>query len=102
MCFLFSSCDLFVDNCVDCVSGVLQCDVCHFQDTMPDGSCIACKRLWDRNTYDLFDGNCIACKRFGDRNTHDLFASVDCKNRFEDSCYLILNNTEQHDNAVNR
>jgi len=67
MCFLFSSCDLFVDNCVDCVSGVLQCDVCHFQDTLPDGSCIA----------------------------------FDCDNRFEDSCYLILNTTEQHNNAVN-
>ena len=83
MCFLFSSCNLFVDNCVDCVSGVLQCNVCHFQDTLPDGSCIACKRFWDRNTFDL-------C------------ASVDCKNRFEDSCYLILNTTEQHNNAVNR
>ena len=27
---------------------------------------------------------------------------VDCTDRFEDSCYLVLNNTEQHDNAVNR
>ena len=30
------------------------------------------------------------------------FTSVDCTNRFEDSCYLILKNTEQHNNAVNR
>ena len=43
MCFLFSSCDVFTDTCVDCSSGVLQCTVCHFQDTMPDGTCAACE-----------------------------------------------------------
>merc|ERR1712055_48061 len=67
MCFLFSSCDVFTDTCVDCSSGVLQCNVCHFQDTMQDGTC----------------------------------AAFDCTNRFEDSCYLILKNIEQHNNAVN-
>merc|ERR1712198_101136 len=31
MCFLFSSCEVFTDTCVDCSSGVLQCTVYHFQ-----------------------------------------------------------------------
>ena len=89
MCFLFSSCEVFTDTCVDCASGVLQCDVCHFQDTMPDGSCSACELLVSFGVYDYENICTDACL-------------VDCTDRFEDSCYLVLNNTEQHDNAVNR
>ena len=95
MCFLFSSCDVFTDTCIDCSSGVLQCTVCHFQDTMPDGSCAACEWI-------SFDVLSKYLETEPEKIFALMFSSVDCTNRFEDSCYLILNNTEQHDNAVNR
>ena len=38
-CFLFSTCEAFVAECTDCTTGVAECDVCSFEDTLPDGKC---------------------------------------------------------------
>merc|ERR550519_2005640 len=31
-CFLFKSCDDFINECPDCTSGTSQCDICDFED----------------------------------------------------------------------
>ena len=36
---LFSSCDTVVTSCSDCHTSPADCQVCSFEDTLPDGSC---------------------------------------------------------------
>ena len=36
---LFSSCDTIIDSCSDCHTSPANCQVCSFEDTLPDGSC---------------------------------------------------------------
>jgi len=38
-CLLFSSCELFTEECLDCTTGTPQCNICTFDQTQPDGSC---------------------------------------------------------------
>jgi len=38
-CFLFTSCKVFTSDCEDCISGVIDCDICKFDHSLPDGSC---------------------------------------------------------------
>jgi len=53
-CFLFSSCEVFTDDCEGCTSGADKCDVCKFENTLPDGSCKGpCDADWAE-----FDNHC--------------------------------------------
>jgi len=53
-CFLFSSCEVFTDDCEGCTSGADKCDVCKFENTLPDGTCKGpCEDDWAE-----FDNNC--------------------------------------------
>ena len=38
LCLLFSSCQTFGTNCIDCTTGFLECDICDF-DNMVNGEC---------------------------------------------------------------
>merc|ERR1711990_611857 len=53
-CFLFSSCEVFTNDCEGCTSGADECNVCKFENTLPDGSCKGpCEAGWT-----LFDNHC--------------------------------------------
>jgi len=53
-CFLFSSCEVFTNDCEGCTSGADECNVCKFENTLPDGSCKgACEGDWK-----LFGDHC--------------------------------------------
>ena len=45
-CFLFSSCEAFVPDCTDCTTGLVECDVCSFEDTLPSGVCKGKLKFW--------------------------------------------------------
>ena len=46
---------VFTEDCLGCTSGADACDVCKFENTMPDGSCAGMmgERLKNRKMYDL-------------------------------------------------
>jgi len=53
-CFLFTSCEVFTNDCEGCTSGADKCDVCKFENTLPDGSCKgSCEADWA-----VFDDHC--------------------------------------------
>ena len=39
LCILYSSCDTVITSCSDCHTSPADCQVCSFEDTLPDGSC---------------------------------------------------------------
>jgi len=45
-CYLYSGCEIFATDCEDCTTGKLECDICRFDNTLPDGSCRTCKDPW--------------------------------------------------------
>ena len=38
-CYLYSGCEVFTTDCEDCTTGKLECDICIFENMLPDGSC---------------------------------------------------------------
>ena len=38
-CLLYSGCEVFTTDCEDCTTGKLECDICTFENMLPDGSC---------------------------------------------------------------
>ena len=38
-CYLYSGCEVFTTDCEDCTTGKLECDICTFENMLPDGSC---------------------------------------------------------------
>merc|ERR1712037_129326 len=54
-CLLYSSCEVFTTDCEDCTTGKPECDICTFENTLPDGSCesSSCEDPWT-----LFENHC--------------------------------------------
>ena len=38
-CYLYSGCEIFSNDCEDCTTGKVDCDICKFENMLPDGSC---------------------------------------------------------------
>jgi len=61
-CYLYKSCSIFVTDCVDCTTGLSHCDICDFEDTQQDGSCVRteCGEGWtnfETSCYKILNNN---------------------------------------------
>jgi len=67
-CFLFSECEVFTEDCLGCTSGADACDVCKFENTMPDGSCaVTCDAGWE-----AFDDHCYLLMKNNENHYDDI------------------------------
>jgi len=74
VCFLFSSCANFSEDCSDCMSGIIDCQICNFFSTATDGTCsqFPCKNQFGDFCYLILDNG-------GERYTDIDVCREDCQ-----------------------